>query len=134
MPFTSAVAPNGDGRLSASIVSQLDVPEAWLVLRVDENTDVTCDRIWQDEDVSIASVSINVAEGHGQALESAVASGGKVVKLWGMSENTTYELDIEYTTPLDLASSVGTPVFRLELHRPPTPAEPREKEQDANDT
>ena len=52
----------------------------------------------------------------------------------GISQNTTYELDIEYNTPQELASVVGTPVFRLELHRPPNPPKDQEKTQDADNS
>ena len=121
LPFRSVVAPNGEGKLSASIASQEDFPETWLILRVDENTDVTCDRIWQDEDVSIASLSIKAADGDRKALKSEIVPDGRAVKVRGISQNTIYELDIEYNASQELASVVGTPVFRLELHRPPNP-------------
>lgn len=127
LPFRSVVAPNGEGKLSASIASQSDFPEAWLVLRVDENADVTCDRIWGDEDVSIVSFSIRPTDGAGTPLRSEIASGGKTVKVHGLSENTIYDLDIEYNTPEELKNVVETPVFRLELQRPPKP--PKEKGQ-----
>lgn len=135
LPFRSVVAPNGEGKLSASIVSQKDFSEAWLVLRVDENTDVTCDRVWQDEDVSIASFSIKPTDGGGAPLRTEIVSDGKTVKVHGLSMNTTYKLDIEYNTPQELARVVETaPVFRLELHRPPPKTNDREKTQDANVT
>ena len=134
LPFRSTVAPNGERKLSASIASQEDFPETWLVLRVDENTDVTCDRIWQDEDVSIASLSIRATNGNGRAPKSEIVPGGRAVKVQGISQNTTYELDIEYNTPREIASVVGTPVFRLELHRPPNPSKGQEKLQDADNS
>ena len=136
LPFRSVVVPNGKGKLSASIASQSDFAETWLALRVDENTDVTCDRIWQDEDVTIASFSIRAADGDKETLNSEIVSGGRVVKVHGLSGKTTYDLDIAYNTPLELASVVETPVFRLELHRPPDPpkAKAREKPQDADNT
>ena len=127
LPFRSVVAPNGERKLRASIASQEDFPETWLILRVDENTDVTCDRIWQDEDVSIASLSIKAADGEGKAPKSEIVPGGRAVKVRGLSQNTTYELDIEYNAPRELASVVGTPVFRLELHRPPNSPKGQEK-------
>ena len=136
LPFRSVVVPNGEGKLSASIASQGDFPETWLILRVDENTDVTCDRIWPDEDVSIASCSVRTADGNKKTLNSEIVSGGRVVKVHGLSGKTTYDLDIAYNTPRELASVVGTPVFRLEIHRPPDPpkTKTREKPQDVNNT
>lgn len=135
LPFRSVVAPNGEGKLSALIVSKKDFSEAWLVLRVDENTDVTCDRVWQDEDMSIASFSIKPTDGGGAPLRSEIVSGGKIVKVHGLSMNTTYKLDIEYNTPRELARVVKTaPVFRLEIHRPPPKTNDREETQDVNVT
>ncbi len=136
LPFSSVVVPNGAERLSASIESRSDFPEAWLVLRVDENADVTCDRIWGDEDVSIVSFSIRPTDATGEPLRSEITSDGKVVKVYRLSENTTYELDIEYNMPDELANVVETPVFRLELHRPPNPPEEKDQKeiQDAYNT
>ena len=44
LPFRSALVPEGDGKIRASIATDRDFSEAWLTLRVDENTDFTCDR------------------------------------------------------------------------------------------
>ena len=136
LPFQSVVVPDGKGKLRASIASQEDFPETWLVLRVDENTDVTCDRIWQDEDVSIASCSIRAVDGDKKTLKSEIVSGGRIVKVKGLSGKTAYELDIAYNAPRELLNVVETPVFRLELHRPPNPpkTKAREKPQDADNT
>ena len=134
LPFRSVVVPNGEGKISASIASQEDFPETWLILRVDENTDVTCDRIWQDEDVSITSLSIKAADGDEKALKSEIVPGGRAVKVRGISQNTAYELDIEYNVPQELASVIGTPVFRLELHRPPDPSKDQEKTPDVDNS
>lgn len=136
LPFQSVVVPDGKGKLRASIASQGDFPETWLALRVDENTDVTCDRIWPDEDVSIASCSIRAVDGDKKTLKPEIVSGGRIVKVKGLSGKTTYELDIAYNAPRELASVVETPVFRLEPHRPPNPPKTkgREKSQNADNT
>lgn len=136
LPFQSVVVPDGKGKLRASIASQGDFPETWLALRVDENTDVTCDRIWPDEDVSIASCSIRAVDGDKKALKSEIVSGGRIVKVKGLSGKTTYELDIAYNAPRELASVVETAVFRLELRRPPNPPKTKdlEKSQNADNT
>lgn len=134
LPFRSTVVPKGRGKLYASIASQREVSEIWLVLRVDENTDVTCDRIWQDEDASITSFSIRTMDADGKAVESEIDSSGKFVRVRGLSQNTTYQLDIEYNTPQELASIIGTPVLRLELHHPPNLPKGKERKRDVDNS
>ena len=89
------------------------------MLRVDENVDFTCDRIWQDEDVSVKSFHITLADGRGLSPESEIIDNGRFVKIHGIAADTSYEVRVEYNAPSELASVVGRPVLRLELHRPP---------------
>lgn len=119
LPFRSAVVPDGNGRLIGSICSSSDFPETRLMLRVDENVDFTCDRIWQDEDVSVKSFHITLADGRGPSPESEIIDNGRFVKIHGIAADTYYEVRVEYNAPSELASVVGRPVLRLELHRPP---------------
>ena len=118
LPFRSAVIPDGNGKLTGSIISKDDFPEAWLTIRVDENTDFTCDRVWQDEDVSLRSFSIVTADGS-TPPEHEIVENGKFVKIQGIVANTDYEVQVEYDAPLELANIVERPVLRLEMHRPP---------------
>ena len=119
LPFRSAVVPDGNGRLIGSIRSSSDFPETRLMLRVDENVDLTCDRIWQDEDVSVKSFHITLTDGCGPSPESEIIDNGRFVKIHGIAADTDYEVRVEYNAPPELASVVGRPVLRLELHRPP---------------
>lgn len=119
LPFRSTVAPDGEGRLRGSIESRANYPEVWIMLRVDENTDVTCDRIWEEEQLSITSFAIAASAGGVDKPESEIDSGGKMVKVRGLSENATYEIHVEYGGVRELVGAVETPVLRLELHRPP---------------
>ena len=119
LPFRSAVVPDGTGRLIGSIRSSSNFPETRLMLRVDENVDFTCDRIWQDEDVTVRSFHIALAEGDGPSPQAEIIANGRFVKIHGIAADTDYEVLVEYNAPPELASVVDRPVLRLELHRPP---------------
>ena len=126
LPFRSVVVPDGDNILRASVECDRDFPEAWLTLRVDENSDVTCDRIWGDEDISISSVSMSKTGG-GDKLECELMSSGRTVRIKGLRGKETYDLRLGYDAPHELMDTVRFPTFRLELHRPPTPSKPQAK-------
>ena len=120
LPFRSAVIREGGDKLVGSVTSASDIPEAWLTLRVDENVDPTCDRIWQDEDLFLKVFQISPAESDGPPLESAIVRGGQFVKIMGIKAGTKYEVEAEYDIPTELGSVVQRPVIRLEIYRPPT--------------
>ena len=128
LPFRSVVVPEGEKNLKASVECDSDFPEVWLTLRVDENSDITCDRIWRDEDISITSVSISKAGGEDKP-ESELMSGGRTVRIRGLAGKETYDLQIGYDAPQELMDTVRIPTFRLELHRPPTPSKRQAKKQ-----
>ncbi len=139
LPFRSAVVPDGNGRLIGSIHSSRDFPETWLMLRVDENVDFTCDRILKDEDVSVKSFQITKVDGPGPSPNFEIRENGHFVKIHEIAADTDYEVRVEYNAPPELASVVDRPVLRLELHRPPpnphAPQTPNGEEnvQDADD-
>ena len=120
LPFRSVVVPDGNGRMAGSVTSAVDFAETWLTIRVDENSDFTCDRIWQDEDVAVKSFRIAPADGYGPAPESEITDNGRFVKIRGIAAHTEYEVRVEYDAPQELATVVARPVLRLELHRPTT--------------
>ena len=122
LPFQSAVVPDGNGRLIGSIRSSSNFPETRLMLRVDENVDFTCDRVWQDEEVTVRSFHIALAEGDGPSPQAEIIANGRFVKIHEIAADTDYEVRVEYNAPPELASVVDRPVLRLELHRsPPKP-------------
>ena len=92
-----------------------------MTLRVDENTDFTCDRVWSDEDVTIKSFAIAEKDGKSAAPASEVMSGGQAVTVRGIQAKTDYEIRLEYDAPQELTSTVERPVFRMELYRPQSP-------------
>ena len=116
--FRSVVVPNGTGSLRASFTSERDFPEALFTLNVDENTDFTCDRIWQDDAVSIKSFVIKPVEGTGNSPGCEIASDKSSVKVTNLVAKSNYEIQVEYDSPQELASTVEVPVLRLEMHRP----------------
>ena len=119
--FRSVVVPNGKGRLSGSFICERDFSEALLTLHVDENTDFTCDRIWRDDDVTISSFAIKPADSNDEIPGSSIATDRQHVRVTDLAGKTTYEVQVEYDTPQELASTIGTPVLRLEMHRPVQP-------------
>ena len=128
LPFRSAVVPDGNGKLVGSVTSAADFVETWLIIKVDEHSDFTCDHIWQDEDVTVKSFRIAPATDGDKALASEITDNGRFVKIRGIAANTEYEVRVEYDTPQELAKVVARPVLRLELHRPISPR----KQQKAN--
>ena len=128
LPFRSAVVPDGNERIVGSVTSAANFSETWLTIQVDENSDFTCDRIWQDEDVTVKSFQIAPADGNGPALASEITDDGRFVKIHGIAADTEYEVRVEYDAPQELATVVARPVLRLELHRPTSPR----KQQKAN--
>ena len=135
----STIAPIGKDKIIGSIASDRDMNEAWITLRVDENTDSTCDPIWQDEDVSFKSFQIKAATPNGAPLKSSIIEDGRFVKVQGINANTNYEVQVEYNAPKELTNIVDQPIIRLELHRPPPQSKDKqteknmEKPQDANE-
>ena len=118
LPFRSVVIPEQQNVLTASIECDRDLQEAWLTLRVDENSDVTCDRIWQDEDVAITSVSIKNSSQKDDDPKYEIMASGRTLKVKGLSAKETYIVQLKYDAPQDLIEMVSSPTFRLELHRP----------------
>lgn len=119
LPFRSVVVPDGIGKIAASISSESDFSEVLLVLRVDENTDPTCDRIWEDEDVTISSIAIDSSDGTIAMPSYEIIPNGQAVRIRAIKAKVDYNIHIEYNAPQHLTSMVEMPVFSLELYRSP---------------
>ena len=116
LDFRSTAVPDGEGNCAISLVSNRLLEDVVMSLRVDENSDATCDRIGPDESVRLTSVSLR--EGTGQLSEApSLFDDGAGVRLQGLDEGATYELDVMYSIPEGLQESVDSPVFRVELRR-----------------
>ena len=116
LPLRSTSVPDGDGKHLIALESIQSFDEVLLSLRVDENTDATCDRVWPDEDVLLRSVNIS-ARG-AVAPNCQLEPGGRSIRISGLSAGETYQLELEYESPPELVAAVGTPVFRVDLQRP----------------
>ena len=115
--FSSVAVPNGAGSCSVQLRCAHDSEDVELSLRVDENNDVTCDRLWADERVRIRS-----ARHAGKPItpkDFVVVNGERVaVRLGALSAGQDWHVDLEYEVP-ESASIVGIdqPVLRVELLR-----------------
>ena len=125
LPFQSVVVPHGAGRLDGSILSERDFSEVLITLRVDENADATCDRIWQDEDVSIKTFTIQPEDSNGKVPDCVISPDKHSVKVTDLSAMNNYKVQVEYEVLQDWATSVVIPVLRLEMHRPANPKLPQ---------
>jgi len=102
--------------------------EVLLRLRVDENNDATCDRVWQDEEVRIRS--FRAEDEAGEVLRGRVQDGRTTIRLSGLTAKTTYRLTIEHEGPSGLREAVQAPVLRIDLHKPQGAVEPDSEDGD----
>ena len=115
LPFRSTVVPQSLSRQNIELECAEDCGEVALRLRVDENSDATCDRVWQDEELVVRS--FQACDKAGNILEGHLEDGNKGIILGGLSAQTIYCLTVEHETPADLGAAVGMPVLRVDLHR-----------------
>ena len=116
LDFSSSAVPNGEGNCAIVLVSHRLLEDVVMSLRVDENSDATCDRIGPDEAVRITSVELREAAGQPSDVPT-LFNDGAGVRLQRLKAGVNYELDVRYSTPEGLQESVDTPVFRVELRR-----------------
>lgn len=119
LPFRSTAVPNGDGRYVIALECREPVDELLLSLRVDENTDATCDRVWPDEDVRLRAFRVKKAGGQSQAADGQLTPDRKAVRLSGLSAGRVYEVTVEHeATREGLDGGVKTAALRVDLRRP----------------
>lgn len=121
LPFRSTAVPDGVGKhiILLEIVESFD--EVDLTLRIDENIDATCDRIWTDENVLLKSFKFNT---NGAPEPSGkLEDDGRAIRIHGLSAGINYELVVEYELPEDIENAVDIPVLRVDLHRPQSTSE-----------
>ena len=121
--FSSVAVPSGDGSCAVQLQCAHDVEDVELSLRIDENNDLTCDRLWADERVRIKSAR---HAGKPISRKDFVVMDGEAVavRLGALASGHHYRVDVEYEVP-DTASVSGIhqPVLRVELlRRPVAPA------------
>ena len=113
LSFTSTVVPDRKGGHVIALECAESVAEVLLSLRVDENTDVTCDRIWPDEDVPLRSCRI----ADESTVTGRLTEDRRSIRLSGLSSGSVHQLTVEHAIPDELAEIVRAPVFRVELRR-----------------
>lgn len=116
LPFRSTVVPEAPDRHRIALECNEAFEEVLLRLRIDENSDATCDRVWQDEEVTIRS--FHAEDENGQVLRGRLQDGGTTIRLSGLMAKTTYRLTLEHDGPSGLREAVRAPVFRIDLHKP----------------
>ena len=123
LPFQSTVVPDGPGRHLVSLRCAETVEEIWLSLRLHENVDATCDRIWSDQIVGIKQVSFHgggrKSGGRQAAVPRMTKTGrdGKAVSVVGLKANETYLIAIDHDGG-EATGDMDAPL-RVVLHRPP---------------
>lgn len=109
--FAALLVPSGQHSCSIRLRMQQDIDDARLSLRVDENTDVTCDRLWPDDPITITAVRVI----GGPVLwegESTTAALGN------LDGGVDHDLDVTFDAPHGTSASVENPVLRVEVVSP----------------
>ena len=115
LPFQSTVVPDGKKSHIVSLKCKEAFDDVTLSLRIDENMDATCDRIWPDEKVPIRSFEIDVKGAQEPIVE--MDDEGGAIRLQGLSAGKTYKLVLKHDPPEGLENAVELPVLRVDLHR-----------------
>ena len=116
LDFRSIAVPDRDGNCAIALVSNKPLEDVVMTLRVDENSDATCDRIGSDESVRLTSISLREGTTTLGRAPSLFADGDGI-RLQGLEAGVNYEMDVKFMTPSGLRESVETPVFRVELRQ-----------------
>ena len=115
LPFISTVVPEAPDRHRIALECNEAVEEVLIRLRIDENSDATCDRVWQDEEVTIRS--FHAEDENGQVLRGRLQDGGTTIRLSGLAAKTNYRMTLEHEGPAGLLDAVRAPVLRIDLHK-----------------
>ena len=118
LPFRATAVSDGVGRHLIDLACAERMDDAFLRLRIDENSDATSERIWPDQDVALKSFKIE-SDGSGESLVGEIQDGGNVVRIRGLDAQKSYRITVEYDTPEGFSEAVREPVFRVELSAPP---------------
>ena len=107
--FTALAVPTGVRSCRIRLTCPTDCEDADLSLKVDENQDVTCDRLWSEESVTLKTVRKS-----GTLIK--LDSKARTVRLGKLKGATNYDLEVTYEMP-DFVTDGGdgNAVLRLEL-------------------
>lgn len=118
LPFRSTAVPNGDGKYVIALECRESVDELLLSLRVDENTDATCDRVWPDDDVPLREFRVRESRGQSQVAGGQLTEDKKAIRLSGLTAGRVYELTVEHEVTRERFDGGVTTALRVDLHRP----------------
>lgn len=117
--FASVAVPTGTGSCAVQLRCSHESESVELSLRVDENNDVTCDRLWADERVRIRSAKVS---GKTIPWKDLVFVDGEpvAVQLGRLAAGRDYRVDVEYEAAGSTSiAGIRQPVLRVELLQRP---------------
>ena len=117
MPFRSTIVPQSKKTSVVALRCDDSFDELLLSLRVDENSDATCDRIGTDENVTMTD--FNFIGEDCPTQKSQLIDGGESIRLRGIEAGADYQINVNYSPPEGVEGAVSEPVLRVELRRPP---------------
>lgn len=114
LPFQSTVVPAGTGKHIVSLKCIEATEEVSLSLRLHENVDATCDRIWPDQIVYIQKFAF---QGKGRVPQALRGPDRKEIRVHGLVAGETYQIEIEHD---GMVGPGGSAALRVVLQQPPT--------------
>ena len=119
LPFQSVIAPEGRDTLVGLIMSVENCRGVKAIVRVDENADLTCDRVWGDEEIALRNFWIASEAGGGKLIACAITGDGRWAEIPEIKARENYSIKIEHAPlPADLVEAVRHPVLRIDLYKP----------------
>jgi len=113
LAFQSTVVPQGSSAHVVSLRCNEGVEEVSLSLRLHENVDATCDRIWSDQVVAISKF---VFRGNGRTPRAATNDSGTELRMHGLVAGEMYEIVVEHEA-MDTEDLGGGSALQVVLHR-----------------
>ena len=119
LPFQSVIAPEGRDMLVGSFMSMEDCRGVKVIVRLDENADSTCDRVWEDEDIALKNFWIASEASGGKVIACTITSDRRWAEIPEIKAGENYSIKIEHAPlPADLVAAVRHPVLRIDLYKP----------------
>ena len=106
--FSAVTVPSGQHSCSIRLQCERDTEDAQLSLRVDENTDVTCDHLWQDDALTITVV---------RRIDGPVIWEGTAtaVPLGRLARGVDHDIEVTFEPTGGSAFGLEQPVIRVEV-------------------
>ena len=118
LPFQSVIAPEGRDMLVGSFMSMEGCRGVKAIIRLDENTDSTCDRVWEDEDIALKNFWIASEASGGKPIACTITGDRRWAEIPEIKAGENYSIKIEHAPlPADLVAAVRHPVLRIDLYK-----------------